>query len=106
MYGGAGADTFVFVTEAESGLGGAADTISGFTPGTDRLDLHAIDANRALAGDQAFFFAGVKPSAHAVWFDVSSAGLTLYGDTGGDAEADFEIVLLGLHSLEANDLWL
>ena len=47
--GGAGNDTFLFLSAADAD----GDTILGFQPG-DKIDLSGIDANTALAGNQAF----------------------------------------------------
>jgi Ca2+-binding RTX toxin-like protein len=49
MDGGAGNDTFRFLSAADAN----GDTILGFQPG-DRLDLSAIDANAGVRGNQAF----------------------------------------------------
>ena len=49
MDGGAGNDTYKFLTTAAAD----GDTILGFEPG-DRLDLSGIDANTSAAGDQSF----------------------------------------------------
>jgi len=53
--GGAGADMFVFLSAADSpNAPGSLDRITRFERGLDKIDLSAIDANPALAGDQAF----------------------------------------------------
>lgn len=60
LYGGAGADRFIFTNLSDSHSGGARrDMIEDFrvTQG-DRIDLHLIDANTRLSGNQAFRFLG------------------------------------------------
>ena len=39
-------------------MSAAMDQILDFTPGTDKIDLDRIDANTAVAGDQAFTWIG------------------------------------------------
>ena len=61
LHGGAGADTFVFKYVGES-ISTAWDTIYDFSRCKgDQVNLKAIDANRALADDQAFKFIGTDP---------------------------------------------
>lgn len=59
LRGSSGADRFVF-DEGHSGTGGLGrDTlVSASYADGDRVDLRSIDANTALAGDQAFTFMG------------------------------------------------
>ena len=59
-------DTFVFATGDSGATGATRDIITDFTDhgsasapfaaGADTIDLHLMDANTALAGDQAFAF--------------------------------------------------
>ena len=60
LTGGAGADVFRFsaLTDSTVAVGGR-DTIRDFVSG-DKIDLHLIDANASLAGDQAFGFIGTN----------------------------------------------
>ncbi|WP_273500797.1 M10 family metallopeptidase C-terminal domain-containing protein [Paracoccus sphaerophysae] len=70
MRGGAGdgvTDVFMFGAASDSAIGAAKDTIEDFVPGIDRIDLAAIDANAAAAGDQAFGFSGTTARAYSVW---------------------------------------
>jgi Ca2+-binding RTX toxin-like protein len=100
MNGGAGADTFRFL----SASGADGDTIIGFEPG-DRLDLSAIDANLATAGDQAFTLipGGVLtgPGQLAVSFGTGDHGdfTLVQGEIDGNAGADFTIQIEGHHTL-------
>ena len=52
LTGGVGADVFIFKAAADSAPG-AADIITDFVAGTDKIDLSLIDANTALSGNQA-----------------------------------------------------
>lgn len=84
MSGGNGEDDFIF-DDRDTGKGVAGrDVIIDFQRGADDLDLRLIDANSARAGDQAF----------------------AYGDTNGDARADFEIRLNDVSGLLKSDFLL
>lgn len=132
MTGGADADTFVFTSTADSAPGatgfinntsvfnrasgaGARDVITDFTPGEDRIDLSAIDANTKLAGNQAFKFlataAFTSTPGGLVYRKFNEPGSArdvtiVYGDVDGDKLADFQIELLGLKTLTAADFIL
>lgn len=109
MTGGAGNDTFVFRSAAEIGdAPGARDIITDFTPGQDKIDLSAIDANTKLAGNQDFTFIAAnngsftKTAGEIAWH--TEAGRTIVqGDLNGDGIHDFEIELKGVLNLTAND---
>lgn len=96
LLGGAGNDLFVF-GPGDSTMQ-APDLILDFTAG-DRIDLSAIDANTALAGDQAFALTGQSGHAGDLWvtYDPGSNGtyLWLYANNSGASAA--LIVLLGDH---------
>lgn len=57
LTGGAGNDTFAFMTEASAGSGANRDQVLDFASG-DRIDVSGIDASNALAGNNAFSFIG------------------------------------------------
>lgn len=110
MNGGAGVDTFVYRSSAESGIGAAVrDRISGFTTGTDKIDLSQIDANRNTDGNDAF-----TSLTMASVFTTGTAGALIYdantqvlrGDTNGDSIADFEIMLLITPNIVITDIVL
>ncbi len=127
LTGGADADTFVFTSIADSAPNasgfisnapvfnrasgaGVRDIITDFTPGQDRIDLSAIDANTKLAGNQAFKFLGTAAFTSApgglVYRQFNEAGTAnditiVYGDVDGDKLADFQIELSGLKTLTA-----
>lgn len=96
LTGGAGSDFFIFRSVADSTpIVGSSDTIVDFTKGADKIDLSLIDANRNLAGDQAFTFIGTAAfSGVAGQLGLVINGRQEYyiqGDTNGDRIADFEI---------------
>jgi len=100
MNGGAGNDTFRFVSAAAAD----GDTILGFEPG-DRIDLSAIDGNIGAAGDQSFtLINGSTLSAAgqlAVSYESRSDGdfTILHGNINGNVDADFKIEIAGHHAL-------
>lgn len=87
LTGGGGNDRFVFAAwEAAAG-----DRITDFDSG-DLIDLSAIDANGAAAGDAAFAFIGAAAfNGQAGQLRVSGSGAnwTVQGDLDGDGAADF-----------------
>jgi Ca2+-binding RTX toxin-like protein len=104
MDGGLGNDTFRF----QSASATHGDTIYGFAPG-DKIDFSAMDANTTTGGHQGFTLnAGSTLTAAgqvAVSYDVrDGAEVTLVrGNVDGDPGADFELTLMGRHTLTAND---
>ncbi|MBK8577225.1 MAG: M10 family metallopeptidase C-terminal domain-containing protein, partial [Candidatus Accumulibacter sp.] len=112
LTGGAGSDTFDFNALNETGLTNTTwDVISDFVHGTDKLDLATLDADTALAGDQAFTdpvlggtFSGVFASPGDLYFDTVAH--VLYGNTDADTAAEFAIQLVGVATLTAADLFL
>ncbi|WP_305851963.1 M10 family metallopeptidase [Sphingosinicella sp. BN140058] len=101
LIGGKGADTFSFFD------GSGKDVILDFKSGSDKIDLHEIDANILAAGDQAFdfigsaLFGGVAGELRSF---VTWTGHVLAGDVDGDKVADFTIDL-GLARVAAADLF-
>ncbi|MBW8724691.1 MAG: calcium-binding protein [Inquilinus limosus] len=110
LTGGTGADRFVYGSAAQSPVGAGADRITDFSHGQgDRIDLAAIDASTAVAGDQAFSFiggglyTGVAGQLRYAVFD----GVTIIGgDLNGDKVTDFHITLTGTIALVAADFVL
>ena len=113
LTGGLGADTFVFTTAAQSGSGTARDSITDFTPGEDKIDVGAFDANTTAAGVQDFTF---LPTAGAA---VTAAGQLRYrhdapndltyvdGNTNANTgTVEFQIALKGILNLSATDFIL
>ncbi|MFN3670800.1 MAG: peroxidase family protein [Bosea sp. (in: a-proteobacteria)] len=101
MEGGAGADSFRFLSkEAADG-----DTILDFEPG-DRLDLSGIDANAGAAGNQSFTLLasgqGFSTAAQlSVTYETRADGdyTVVSGNVDGATDAEFQINLKGSHAL-------
>ena len=105
LTGGADADKFVFLAVSDSGVGAQSDIISDFTGGSDLIDLQRIDADTALAGNQAFNFiggSGFSGQACELRFEAGK----LSGDVTGDGQADFEITVSGVKTMTASDFIL
>lgn len=96
LTGGKGRDVFRYNAAAES-KPGAADQITDFGK-SDRIDLSAIDADAAKAGDQAFTFIGDDAFGKHAGQLRCDDGL-LQGDVDGNGKADFEVSLLGVTTL-------
>lgn len=101
LAGGIGIDRFIFTAPTESPPSGSRrDVIRDFQAGIDKIDLTAIDANPALAGNQAFAF-GTQVTTEAV------NGHTLVKvDISGSAAPELAIVLIGNLTLSAADFLL
>jgi serralysin len=93
------------------------DIIVDFTPGADRLDFSAIDANTAVSGNQAFTLLALQDAAFTGvrgqlrWVQEDGAGTAndrtiVMGDLNGDRVADFHVELTGLIHLDASDFLL
>ncbi|HEX8644027.1 MAG TPA: M10 family metallopeptidase C-terminal domain-containing protein, partial [Allosphingosinicella sp.] len=91
LTGGAGADLYRILAASDS-RAGAYDTIIGFAPGQDRIDLQRIDAKAAtpdendafaFIGNAAFTAAGQLRAVH-----VSGNLWQVEGDVDGDGIAD------------------
>jgi Ca2+-binding RTX toxin-like protein len=105
LTGGAGADRFDFNSLEESTVGAAHDRILDFTSG-DLIDLSGIDANTTVAGDDAFSFVGTAGFSHVAGelrYEVISGNTLVTGDVNGDAIADFEIEVTGVHTFTSAD---
>ena len=108
MTGGGGADVFVFTAVSDSTKTGQ-DVIQDLLSGTDRIDLHSIDANTStLPNDQDFLFFGFSatPVANQVTFNYSNGNTIVSADTNGNSTADMVITLIGQHALTFNDFIL
>jgi Ca2+-binding RTX toxin-like protein len=111
LLGGAGIDRFVFAAASHSVVGANADRIGDFSRAEgDRIDLSAIDASTAVAGNQAFSFIGsglYTGVAGQLRFAVTTpTTTTVAGDLNGDGASDFHIVLAGSIALVAADFIL
>jgi serralysin len=101
MNGGAGADIFVYSAVSDS-LAVGMDLIADFATGAgDRISLVGVDADAALAGNQAFAFAGAFSGLAGQLvrtFDAGSGRTTVSGDVDGDGQADFAFQMVGDHT--------
>jgi Ca2+-binding RTX toxin-like protein len=118
LVGEAGADIFQYFSVEDSQnvlLDGVnqLDQIADFTQGQDKIDLSAIDANPALAGDQAFTF--VADPAHyigdwtgTVWqtTDPRSGFVTLNISVDGSPAAEMQIYMSHPYQFTAADFIL
>ncbi len=106
LSGGGGADRFVFNAASDTTVA-APDTILDFQAG-DKIDLHLIDANAGVAGDQAFHLGGGGGHAGDIVVGAFVGGKTqvsLYVDA--NASIDAVIMLTGdHHALTAADFVL
>ena len=108
LRGGAGANMFVFKTLADSTVSAPGrDTITDFVSvAGDKIDLHLLDANASVAGDQAFNFVGTSAFsgvAGELHYAPLGANTLVSGDVNGDKVGDFSILLSGSHALSVSD---
>lgn len=98
--GGTGSDQFRYLFAGDSGLGAAADRITDYAIGSDRLNFALLDTNPGLAGVQGFAFVGNAAfsggGAASIRYTNSGADLLVQADINGDGIADMEIILQGL----------
>ncbi|WP_225767634.1 M10 family metallopeptidase C-terminal domain-containing protein [Inquilinus sp. Marseille-Q2685] len=98
------------VGQTESAAFAGADRITDFSHAQgDRIDLSAIDARTAAAGNQAFSFvgAGAYTGVAGQLRYVTVGGVTtIGGDVNGDKVTDFHITLTGAIALAAADFVL
>jgi Ca2+-binding RTX toxin-like protein len=107
VWGGAGIDYFAFGNEVTGQVG--LDEVMDFVRGVDKLDLSAIDANAAAAGDQAFRMIGTKNfsrKAGELQVKAYGDGVMVAGDVNGDGVADFNIWVHGVSRLSGGDFVL
>jgi hypothetical protein len=115
LVGEAGADAFVYLTIADSYAGATTrDLINGFVPGTDVIDLSAIDANPFYSGDQAWKYIGTTAfgatgpgsGAELRWSATGANSVLVSGDWNGDGTPEFQIEILGTNTLSVSDFVL
>jgi VCBS repeat-containing protein len=109
LTGGAHADRFVFSALTHATVA-AADTITDFLAGTDRIDVAALDASLTLAGNQQFQFVGTSAFTGEGQIRVIQSGNETWVllNTGGSLAADAKIILAGITAatLDAGDFLL
>jgi len=104
----------VFATTAEAGNGATRDVITDVegtgVAGGDVIDVSAIDANTAAAGNQAFTFLGTAaftaPGQLRYFQDTINNLTIIEGNVTGPTGADFQIALAGLRTPVAGDFTL
>lgn len=122
LIGGSDADTFVWNSTAESaGLSNSGldilktDVILDFNPAEgDLIDLHGVDANTTIDGNQAFGFIGeyvaaggfTAPGQVAYFYNGSDTYVFLNTDADFDADFEMAIRLPGQHALDASSFVL
>lgn len=121
MTGGGRSDTFVFekisdAARTTSANGLVSDVITDFKPGTDKIDLSAMDASSIRAGNNTFVFSGQGPigtsdAGQIVYRKFDLAGTAndhtmVYLDIDADTSAEGVIRLEGLLDLSSTDFLL
>jgi Ca2+-binding RTX toxin-like protein len=108
LTGGLGADTFDFNFITESLVGTSRDIITDFSrTQLDKIDLSTIDANTALANDQAFAATILTAGAFTAAGQLRLVGNILSGNTDSNfATSEFEIQLTGITSVTSVDFIL
>ncbi len=107
LFGYDGADTFRYTSIKDSTVkANGRDTIEDFTRADgDLMDLSAIDAKTG-SGNQAFKWIG-KSNFHEkkgeLHYVVKNGNAYVEGDTNGDGEADFAILVKNVTKLNAGD---
>ena len=102
--GGAGNDTFRFLSEADAD----GDTIVGFQPG-DKIDFSGIDANGNAAGNQSFTLVAASTLSSAAQLIVTHETredgdyTVVQGSVDGDNTAELRLSIKGTHNLTSAD---
>ena len=106
--GGGGRDLYDFNAVAESGVGGGnRDVITDFAHLADKIDLMGIDADTAVAGNQAFRWVGTAAltGPGEVGFFTSGGNTIIRGSNDADAATEFESQLNGMRTLTVDDFY-
>lgn len=109
MIGGNGRDGFVFTNATDSGVGTSRDQINDFDRRYDIINLRGIDADSTSGGNDAFTFIGggrFSDTAGEVRITERADGVIVTADIGGDGVGDFQIMVLGVNTLDARDFVL
>jgi Ca2+-binding RTX toxin-like protein len=109
LTGGSGADTFQFFFLKDVGVGASGrDSISDLEKGADKIDVSVLDANAALAGNQAFSFISTSEFSNEgqVRAFATNFGQLIQFNTTGDSVAEFEIFVKTPLSISASDFFL
>ncbi|MCA1539953.1 VCBS repeat-containing protein [Bradyrhizobium sp. NBAIM32] len=120
LFGGAGNDMFIFASTAAAGFGTNRDLIIDFTAAADRIDVGGIDANGGQAGNPEFVFVGEITNVvggvgqlgrgqlgYHYETDANGTEHTIVeGSVDSDPSAEFQIDLVGRHTLSVSDFVL
>ena len=110
LTGGAGADRFVFRTVGDSPTGADRDVILDFTSRHgDLIVLDKIDANPALAGDQAFVWKADDPLTgigQLHYRHLGGGDTIVEGNLSGSAAPELQILLHEHRTVDAGDFLL
>jgi len=88
MYGGDGRDTFAFTSVKDLGLGeGKQDVIYNFNSAQDTLDFKALKGWKLVEE-----FSNTKQ----LRYEITRDEVMIYGNSGGNTDADFSIKLVGV----------
>jgi serralysin len=85
------------------------DTIVDFESGVDIINLASLDADAALAGNQAFTFIADRAFSRTsgeLRFVTRQNGTLVLADVDGDAQADFAVFLLNMSNILSADFVL
>ncbi|WP_125954979.1 right-handed parallel beta-helix repeat-containing protein [Novosphingobium sp. MD-1] len=108
LCGGAGADVFQF----RDGDLNAKDlkTIADFSRADgDHISFALMDADTLSPTKDKFAFIGTSAfSGHAgqLNYEIVDGGVMIHGDLNGDKIADFSVMVCGVSTLAAQDLWI
>ena len=106
LTGGAGADKFIFSPFVAGPLA-TLGTITDFKHSQlDKIDLHLIDANEGVLGNQAFHFITGAAFTQTGQVRYDAASHQLLGNTDGDTDAEFAINLTHVNHLVKGDFVL
>ncbi len=109
LTGGLGLDAFKFNSITDLAAGKQRDHITDFSKANDVFDLHNIDAEAGVAGNQAFHSIGASAFSDTkgeLRVHNSGANTIVAGDTNGDGNADFSLLVENVHNLHAADFML
>ncbi len=87
----------------------APDVVTGFVSGSDRLDLHYIDADTTQIHNQAFHLGGsafTNTPGELIQYQDAHNHTVIAGDVNGDGSADIQILLVGSLTLTTGDFVL
>ena len=109
LSGRLGSDVFRFVTKEEAGRGKKADSIIDFDVGEDAIDISGLADIGSLTfiGASAFH----RSAGEVRYVTINQRGkkedaTLVEGDLDGNGKSDFELRLVGLHSLADTDFIL